>query len=102
MSEQKPVNPEEVVAEQEFIQSEVAEYHRLAARHFELAAKHHMVAAEADEEDDILTAGYHAYVAHGHQLRAVEYAAIAAEDAALAEDEECSGCDSDSCTQEQP
>ena len=78
-------------------QHPVAEYHRTAAFHFQQAAEHHLVAAEADEKNDLLTASYHAYVAHGHQLRAVEYAAIAAEDAAMDGDEHSHTCCDESC-----
>lgn len=62
------------------LHEEAADYHRMAAHHFELAAKHHLAAAEADEENDLMAASAHAYIAYGHQLRAVGYAEIAAED----------------------
>jgi len=48
-----------------------------------LAAKHHLAAAEADEENDLTGAAAHAYIAYGHQLRAVGYSEIAAEDDVL-------------------
>ncbi|MEI6714636.1 MAG: hypothetical protein WCO60_12840 [Verrucomicrobiota bacterium] len=65
------------------LHEEAADYHRMAAHHFELAAKHHLAAAEADEENDLTGAAAHAYIAYGHQLRAVGYAEIAAEDDVL-------------------
>ena len=67
------------------IHEEAADYHRMAAHHFELAAKHHRAAADADEQNDVGTAAAHAYVAYGHQLRAVGYAEIAAEDDVMTE-----------------
>ena len=57
--------------------------HRLAAHHFAAAARHQLVAAEADEADDVQGAGYQAYLAYGHQIQAVSYA----EEAALRDEE---------------
>jgi hypothetical protein len=48
-----------------------AEYHRLAA-------KHHLLAAEVDDEGDNETNARHAYLAYRHQLNGVQYAEIAA------------------------
>jgi hypothetical protein len=42
-----------------------------------------LVAAEADEADDVQGAGYQAYLAYGHQIQAVSYA----EEAALKDEE---------------
>lgn len=55
-----------------------AEYHRLAAQHFAEAAKHHLLAAEADDEGDNETNARHTYLAYRHQLNGVQYAEIAA------------------------
>lgn len=62
---------------------EVADYHRLAALHFELASKGHLAAAEADESGDAEGAAAAAYSAYGHQLRAAGYAEVAAEQRAM-------------------
>lgn len=43
-----------------------------------LAAKHHLLAAEADDEGDNETNARHAYLAYRHQLNRVQYAEIAA------------------------
>jgi len=55
-----------------------AEYHRLAAQHFADAAKHHLLAALADDEGDNDTLARHAYLAYRQQLNGVQYAEIAA------------------------
>jgi hypothetical protein len=60
-----------------------ADYHRLAALHFELASKSHLAAADADDEGDAEAAAAAAYAAYGHQLRAVGYAEVAAEEQAM-------------------
>jgi len=62
---------------------QVADLHRLAAHHFAAAARHQLVAAEADEADDVQGAAYQAYLAYGHQIQAVSYA----EEAALRDEE---------------
>jgi len=62
---------------------QAADLHRLAAHHFAAAARHQLVAAEADEADDVQGAGYQAYLAYGHQIHAVSYA----EEAALRDEE---------------
>jgi hypothetical protein len=57
-----------------------AEYHRMAALHFSAAAKHHLAAAEADDEGNIESTARHAFQAFRHQLNAVQYAEIAVMD----------------------
>ena len=57
---------------------QAADLHRLAAHHFAAAARHQLVAAEADEADDVQGAAYQAYLAYGHQIQAVSYAEEAA------------------------
>ena len=57
---------------------QAADLHRLAAHHFAAASRHQLVAAEADEADDVQGAGYQAYLAYGHQIQAVSYAEEAA------------------------
>jgi hypothetical protein len=54
------------------------DHHRMAAQHFSAAAKHHLRAAEADDQGDEQTKASHAYLAYQHQLNAVQYAEIAA------------------------
>jgi len=62
-------------AEDEF--ESVADYHRLAARHFAAAADHHLAAAAADDEDDQEAVARHAHLAYRHQLHGVQYAEVA-------------------------
>lgn len=64
-----------------------AEYHRMAARHFAAAAKHHLSAATADEEGDSEGTEHHAFQAFRHQLNAVQYAEVAVMDNDNLEDE---------------
>ncbi|RFC45238.1 MAG: hypothetical protein DVB28_000671 [Verrucomicrobia bacterium] len=66
--------------------------HREAAHHFELAAKHHLLAADADEKDDVETAAHQAYIAYGHALHGKLFAEEAAcEQIAADEDDEDHG-----------
>lgn len=55
----------------------VGDYHRQAAHHFAEAAKHHLLAAEADDDGDEPALELHAYRAYRHQLNAIQYAEIA-------------------------
>lgn len=64
-----------------------AEYHRMAARHFSAAAKHHLSAATADDEGDNDATARHAFQAYRHQLNGVQYAEIAVMDNESLEDE---------------
>lgn len=73
----------------EFLVS-AAQSHREAAHHFELAAKHHLLAAEADEKDDIETSAHQAYLAYGHLLQGKLFAEEAACSQMAADD-----CDED-------
>jgi len=52
--------------------------HRKAAHHFEAAAKHQILAAVADDNDDEVVAAHHAYLAYGHQIQAIRFAEWAA------------------------
>jgi hypothetical protein len=65
-----------------------AEYHRMAALHFSAAAKHHLAAATADDENDHESTARHAFQAFRHQLNAVQYAEIAVMDNDSLEDEQ--------------
>lgn len=72
--------------EEEF--ESAAEYHRMAAQHFADAAKHHLLAATADDEGDNEANARHAYLAYRHQLNGVQYAEIAVMDNDSLEDEQ--------------
>ena len=56
----------------------IGDYHRMAARHFDAAAKHHVAAALADDEGHDEAVVRHAHLAYRHQLNGVQYAEIAA------------------------
>jgi hypothetical protein len=70
-----PVDASTELLEQDF--ESVADYHRLAARHFSAAADHHLAAAAADDEGDHEATGRHAHLAYRHQLHGVQYAEVA-------------------------
>ena len=55
----------------------IGDYHRRAAHHFTEAAKHHLAAAEADDDGDEDLLDLHALKAYRHQLNGVQYAEIA-------------------------
>jgi hypothetical protein len=78
-----PVMDEEFEEDSESI----GDYHRMAAHHFTVAAKHHMAAAEADDEGHDEAAARHAHMAYRHQLNAIQYAEIAAMESDNLEDE---------------
>lgn len=65
----------------------MGDHHRMAARHFAAAAKHHLSAATADDEGDNEATARHAYAAYRHQLNAVQYAEIATMDNESLEEE---------------
>lgn len=69
----------------------IGDYHRKAAHHFAEAAKHHLAAADADDDGDEEALDLHAFKAYRHQLNGVQCAEIAvmeseAEDEMLEED----------------
>lgn len=66
----------------------MGDHHRMAARHFSEAAKHHLSAATADDEGNNEATARHAYLAYRHQLNAVQYAEIATMDNESLEDED--------------
>jgi hypothetical protein len=71
----------------------IGDYHRKAAHHFAEAAKHHLAAAEADDDGDEELMDMHAFKAYRHQLNGVQCAEIAVmesetEDEVLEEGEE--------------
>jgi hypothetical protein len=55
----------------------IGDYHRMAAHHFSAAAKHHLAAADADDEGNEETHARHALLAYRHQLNGVQCAEIA-------------------------
>lgn len=63
------------------------DHHRMAARHFAAAAKHHLSAATAADEGDNEANARHAYLAYRHQLNAMQYAEIAVMDNESLEDD---------------
>ena len=65
----------------------VGDYHRQAAHHFSAAAKHHLKAAEADDESNEESLTVHAHLAYRHQLNGIQYAEIAAMESELETDE---------------
>jgi hypothetical protein len=55
----------------------LGEYHRMAAMHYSQAAKHHTLAADADDHGHEESRNSHAFLAYRHQLVANQYAEIA-------------------------
>jgi hypothetical protein len=55
----------------------LGDYHRKAAHHFSEAAKHHLAAADADDEGEEELLDLHAFKAYRHQLNGVQCAEIA-------------------------
>lgn len=64
----------------------VGDHHRAAAQHFSAAARHHLLAAVADDEGDTDSADRHSYLAYRHRLNGVQYAEIAVMDSESLED----------------
>jgi hypothetical protein len=77
---QTPDNADVELPEEFFEEESASDYHRLAAQHFADAARHHLLAALADDEGDDETNARHAYLAYRHQLNGVQCAEIAAMD----------------------
>jgi hypothetical protein len=55
----------------------LADYHRMASLHYAQAAKHHSLAADADDHGHDESRNSHAFLAYRHQLVANQYAEIA-------------------------
>lgn len=55
----------------------LGDYHRMAAMHYSQAAKHHTLAADADDHGHEESRNSHAFLAYRHQLVANQYAEIA-------------------------
>ena len=64
----------------------IGDNHRMAARHFAAAAKHHLAAATADDDGDNDTSTLHAHLAYRQQLNGVQCAEIAVMDSETLED----------------
>lgn len=65
----------------------IGDYHRIAAHHFTAAARHHLAAADADDEGDDQANARHALLAYRHQLNGVQAAEIAAMESDTLDDE---------------
>jgi len=65
----------------------IGDYHRMAAHHFQAAAKHHLAAADADDEGNEEANARHALLAYRHQLNGVQCAEIAAMESDTLDDE---------------
>lgn len=55
----------------------LADYHRMASLHYAQAAKHHTLAADADDHGHHESRDTHAFLAYRHKLVANQYAEIA-------------------------
>ena len=74
---------------EDFLEQEkesIGDYHRMAARHFAAAAKHHLAAANADDNGDDEATALHAHLAYRQQLNGVQCAEIAVMDSETLED----------------
>ena len=65
----------------------IGDYHRMAAHHFTAAAKHHLAAADADDEGREEANARHALLAYRHQLNGVQCAEIAMMESESLDDE---------------
>ena len=65
----------------------IGDYHRMAAHHFSAAAKHHLAAADADDERNEEANARHALLAYRHQLNGVQCAEIAMMESDTLDDE---------------
>ena len=75
-----PENPidEELLSEHDDDNMEtLADSHRMASLHYAQAAKHHTLAADADDHGHDESRNSHAFLAYRHQLVANQYAEIA-------------------------
>lgn len=82
---QDPITPADEMDEDDF--DTIGDYHRMAAQHFEAAAKHHLAAAAADDEGDDAANARHALQAYRHQLNGVQFAEIAQMESESVEDD---------------
>lgn len=55
----------------------IGDYHRIAALHYSQAAKHHSLAADADDQGHEEARNSHVFLAYRHKLMANQYAELA-------------------------
>lgn len=88
MTSAQVLDPE--IHEDEEVYENLADYHRIAAMHYSQAAKHHTLAADADDHGHAQARDSHVFLAYRHKLVANQYAEMA-----VIESEELTDDDSD-------
>lgn len=93
-----PENPMDEELLNEYLDEEtetLADLHRMASLHYAQAAKHHTLAADADDHAHHESRDSHAFLAYRHQLVASQYAEMAVmESDDFGEEEVSSGVES--------
>jgi hypothetical protein len=75
MTNEHNLDPEIHEDEEEY--ESLADYHRIAALHYSQAAKHHSLAADADDQGHEEARNSHVFLAYRHKLIANQYAEMA-------------------------
>ena len=75
MTSAQVLDPE--IHEDEEVYENLADYHRIAAMHYSQAAKHHTLAADADDYGHFQARDSHVFLAYRHKLVANQYAEMA-------------------------
>jgi hypothetical protein len=75
MTNAHTLDPEIHEDEEEY--ESLADYHRIAALHYSQAAKHHSLAADADDQGHEEARNSHVFLAYRHKLVANQYAEMA-------------------------
>jgi hypothetical protein len=75
MTDEQNLDPE--IHEDEDEYESLADYHRIAALHYSQAAKHHSLAADADDQGHEEARNSHVFLAYRHKLIANQYAEMA-------------------------
>jgi uncharacterized protein YfkK (UPF0435 family) len=75
MTNAQVLDPETHEDEEEY--ETLADYHRIAALHYSQAAKHHSLAADADDHGHAEARDSHVFLAYRHKLVANQYAEMA-------------------------
>jgi hypothetical protein len=75
MTNEHDLDPEIHEDEEEY--ESLADYHRIAALHYSQAAKHHSLAADADDQGHEEARNSHVFLAYRHKLIANQYAEMA-------------------------
>lgn len=75
MTDAQVLDPETHEDEEEY--ESLADYHRIAALHYSQAAKHHSLAADADDQGHEEARNSHVFLAYRHKLVANQYAEMA-------------------------